>query len=115
MTLFEKVYNKLEPLNIPIVRGFYKGNAKSYCIVSVYTETDFNVFDNENEAELYKFKITHWHEPNEEDQANTIKKLMKEAGFRFIYSADLYDDGYFGKALDFQGVLTLEELTKGEN
>lgn len=114
MTLFEKVYTALEPLEIPVVRSFYKGSAKQYAIFSIYAESDFMVFDNENQAELYKFKVTYWREPNEKDNSQAIKKMIKEAGFRFMYSEDIFDDGYFGTVLDFQGVLTLEELEKGE-
>ncbi|MBD3107177.1 hypothetical protein IEO70_02190 [Bacillus sp. AGMB 02131] len=115
MTLFEKVYTALEPLEIPVVLSFYRGSAKQYVTLTVYAEEDFMVFDNENQAELYKFKVTYWREANEKDNSQAIKKLMKNAGFRFMYSVDIFDDGYFGKVFDFQGILTLEELEKGEN
>jgi len=112
--VFEKVYDALEPLGIPVVRSFYKGEAKSYVIVSVYDEKPFNVFDNSADDHLFNFKVTYWRDAHEKDLSFKILKLLKENKFNFIYSADLFDEGYYGKALDFQKVISIKELEESD-
>ena len=114
MTIFEKIFNTLEPLNIPVVRSFYKGTAKSYIIVSVYNDSEGFVTDDDSEGEIYHFKMTYWREGNEIDLTRQIKKLMKEAQFRRMYVMDTFYDDTFGTIFDYQGVLWNHELEEEE-
>ena len=110
MTLFERIYEALEPLNIPLVRSFYKGDEKQYVIFSLIRDEETFVYDNENDAETYKFKLNYWFDPSCEDLTKQIQKLMKKAGFHRVYSMDNFDDGYFGTVMEFEYLMWKHEI-----
>lgn len=110
MTVFEKVLNTLECLNLPIVRSHYKGEAPSYIIFSTIAEKDHCITDNEAEGESYKFKLNYWLDGNEQDLSRQIIKRMKQAGFHRNYCMDTFDDNFYGYVMEFEGVLWNHEL-----
>lgn len=112
MTIFEKISNTLESLNIPVVRSFYKGTQPSYIIVSIYNDSEAFLVDDDSEGELYQIKMTYWRECNEVDLTRKIKKLLKEAGFIRNYVADTFEDDSFGVIFDYKAVLWNHELNE---
>lgn len=104
MMLFEKLYKALASLNIPIVNGSYHGDSKSYCIVSICREVEYNSSSNTNKSELNKLKLIYWHDVNEEDKSVASKFLMCGLGFRFTNATNLHNEGYLGKELEFQHI-----------
>ena len=110
MTIFEKVLDALEDLNIPIVRSFYKGNALSYCIFTTINDKDNFIADDTSEAETTRFSITFWNDGSQKDLTRAIKNRLKEAGFIFLDGRDNYDDGFYGFIMEFEGTLWNHEL-----
>lgn len=114
MTIFERVLDALEDLDIPVVRLFYKGNALSYCIFTTINDGDSFIADNENEAETTQFSLTFWNDGSQEDLTRKIKNRLKKAGFIYLDGRDNYDDGFYGFIMEFEGTLWNHELDDEE-
>ncbi len=94
----------LKPLNIPVVRGVYKGKETAYIVFKIQ-ELDSHNSDDTNEIETGICYLDYWFSnPNDFARCKKIKDLMK-ADDRVLFkkSEDLDDlNGYKGKAFTFK-------------
>lgn len=106
----KKVIAALSSLGIPVAYMEYKGEADSYIMFQVYNEQDAEFYDDENQAEIFYIEVNYYFDnPADFGKAKEIKRLMKQAGFIFDGAKDLYDDGTYGKNLEFIYKEYLEE------
>ncbi|MBS6502574.1 MAG: hypothetical protein KH415_13295 [Clostridium sp.] len=74
-----------------------------YIIYSIYSNTEFSNYDNENEEELYKINLSYYYKNKEDiNLIKNIKDYMKKGGFYFNDGKELRkEDNYFGYSLYF--------------
>lgn len=94
----------LKPLNIPVVRGTYKGKETAYIVFKIQ-EMDSHNSDDTNEIEVGICYLDYWFSnPADFEKCKKIKDLMK-ADDRVLFkkSEDLDDlNGYKCRAFTFK-------------
>lgn len=92
----------LKPLRIPTYYMECSEKTDKYIIFNVYNEQDTDVFDNENISETYYITLNYWYSnPDDIVLYKEIKRLLKQANFKFDGSSDIKDGPYYGKNMDF--------------
>lgn len=98
------IIQTLAPLGIPVAYMNYSGKETKYIMFKVYKDEDVNYSDDENDSERYYITLSYWYHQSEDySQIDTIKQLLKTAGFNYDGGQDLYnaENGVYGKNLDF--------------
>ena len=74
-----------------------------YVIYSIYSDTEFANYDNENEEEIYRINVSFYYKNKEDIKLiRKIKDCMKNSNFYFNDGRELRKDGnYFGYSLYF--------------
>ncbi|MBS6503866.1 MAG: hypothetical protein KH415_20015 [Clostridium sp.] len=74
-----------------------------YIIYSIYSNSEFANYDNENEEELYRINLSYYYKNKEDiNLIKNIKDCMKEGGFYFNDGKELRkESNYFGYSLYF--------------
>lgn len=74
-----------------------------YIIYSIYSNTEFANYDNENEEELYRINVKFYYKNKEDIKLiKKIKGCMKDSDFYFSDGEELRkEDNYFGYSLYF--------------
>jgi hypothetical protein len=95
----ELIVSTLKPLNIPIAFMTYEGMEKNYIVFSVSDESETFFADDESDLEVYYVDLNYW-STNLQKQRE-IKELMKQNGFDFAGSQDMYEPNRYGKKFRF--------------
>lgn len=74
-----------------------------YIIYSIYSDTEFANYDNENEEELYRINVKFYYKNKEDIKLiKKIKGCMKDSDFYFSGGEELRkEDNYFGYSIYF--------------
>ena len=104
-----KIIQALEPLNIPIYWMNYDGNDEEYIIFQTNSQNDIRFTDDTADAESSDIGLIFWfNTPAGASKIDTLKELMKQNNFIKISERDMYDDGYYGRTLNFRFVIDFE-------
>lgn len=98
------IKNILEgPTGVPVSRLTYTGNEDPYITFFFYNEQGEVFTDDKETVTGYYLQVDIWTKGNFVTLAEQVKTLMEEAGFKRIYSTELYeqDTGISHKVLRF--------------
>lgn len=102
--------NTLLPLDIDLGFMQYEGNKKEYIIFNIYQEKESNLCDDTNLSETYLIQINYWFKDLRNiNKYKEIKNILKKNNFHYRTGVDLFDEGFYGKSMDFVYVKFREE------
>lgn len=101
MDIKQLIFDTLKPLGIKTAYQTYSGADDKYIMFGM-DEDDSGYEDDEATEIVYNVQLNYWcTRPQDVDLYKQIKKQLKSAGFIFDGASDRFDDGYYGKQMEY--------------
>lgn len=88
----ETIINTLKPLGVPVVFQKYSGSESTYITFFIYNEQGQFWADDTEIQTGYYIQVDVWSKSNYSALVNDVISLMKNAGFKRNFAADLYEE-----------------------
>lgn len=92
MNLNQKVIAALSSLSIDIVANVYNGTSTEYIVFDYSDERPSNWADDEALEDETYLRVHYFTKTNPKTKKDTIRTLMKNAGFIVVSTDELYED-----------------------
>jgi hypothetical protein len=108
--IHKKVTDALSSLQVPVVFQRYSGSEDAYITFHEYLQNGEGFEEDEEALTGHHIQVDVWSKSDYSQLVSSVKSLMKEAGFKRLDEADLYekDTGIYHKGLRYYYLETRE-------